>query len=201
MNLLIIIILGLIITLPILSFSYSVDSKDVELATFAGGCFWCMEPPYDKIDGVISVTSGYIGGKTANPTYEEVSTGETEHAEAVQIAYNPKKVTYGQLLDIFWHNIDPTTPNKQFCDVGTQYRSAIFYHNEGQKELAETSKQKLIESGKVGSIVTQIVKASTFYPAENYHQEYYKKNPIRYETYHWLSGRAQRLEELWGDKE
>jgi peptide-methionine (S)-S-oxide reductase len=166
-------------------------------ATFAGGCFWCMEPPFDKLDGVLSTTSGYTGGTKKNPTYEEVSAGGTGHAESVQIIYDPKKVTYAKLLEVFWHNIDPLTPNAQFCDHGSQYRTAIFYHDETQKRLAEESK-KALSSRFRGPIVTEIVPASQFYPAEDYHQDYYKKNPLRYKLYRYGCGRDQRLEELWG---
>ena len=168
-------------------------------ATFAGGCFWCMEPPFDDLAGVVSTTSGYTGGKTVDPTYEEVSAGGTGHAEAVEVVYDPSKVSYEKLLDVFWHNIDPITPNRQFCDRGTQYRSAIFYHDDEQKRLAEKSKQDIEASGKLGKpIVTEIVPAGPFYPAEDYHQDYYKKNPIRYKFYRYNCGRDQRLEELWG---
>lgn len=165
-----------------------------ELATFAGGCFWCMEPPYKKIDGVISILPGYTGGHTENPTYEEVCSGKTGHAEAVEITFDPEKVSYEKLLDIFWHSIDPTTKDKQFCDVGNQYRTAIFYHNEEQKKIAEHSKAKLQNEM---AVVTEIVPATTFYPAEEYHREFYKKNPQRYEQYSYFSGRKERLKELW----
>lgn len=169
-------------------------------ATFAGGCFWCMEPPFDKLEGVVSTTSGYIGGHKENPTYKQVSAGGTGHAEAVEIAYDPKKISYAQLLNIFWRNVDPTTPNRQFCDAGSQYRTAIFYHDETQKRLAEESKRKLEESGRIKqSIVTEIAPASVFYVAEEYHQDYYQKNPLRYKYYRYACGRDKRLEELWGD--
>lgn len=168
-------------------------------ATFAGGCFWCMEPPFDALDGVVSTTSGYIGGGKANPTYEEVSAGGTGHAEAVQVVYDPAKVSYAKLLDVFWHNVDPTTRDRQFCDKGDQYRTAIFYHDETQKRLAEESKQALEQAKKLpGPIVTEIVAAGPFYPAEAYHQDYYKKNPIRYRYYRYGCGRDARLEEVWG---
>lgn len=169
-------------------------------ATFAGGCFWCMEPPYDKLDGVISTTSGYTGGQTENPTYEEVSAGSTGHAEAIQIEYDPAKVSYAQLLEVFWRNIDPTAKDAQFCDHGSQYRSAIFYHNDGQRRLAEESKQALVTSKKFDAVQTQIEPASVFYPAEDYHQDYYRKNPLRYKYYRFSCGRDHRLKELWGDK-
>jgi peptide-methionine (S)-S-oxide reductase len=166
-------------------------------ATFAGGCFWCMEPPYDEIDGVISTISGYIGGTKKNPTYEQVTTGTTGHAEAVQITYDSSKVTYEKLLVVFWRNIDPLTANAQFCDHGSQYRSAIFYHDETQKRLAEKSKQTVQQRFKQ-PVVTEIVPATQFYAAEDYHQDYYKKNSIRYKIYRYGCGRDQRLEELWG---
>ncbi|MGB7970480.1 MAG: peptide-methionine (S)-S-oxide reductase MsrA [Candidatus Deferrimicrobiaceae bacterium] len=170
-----------------------------EVATFAGGCFWCMESPYDKLPGVISVTAGYTGGKQKNPTYQQVSAGGTGHAESVQIVYDPGKIGYEKLLDVFWHNIDPTVKDRQFCDIGSQYRSAIFYHNEEQKVLAQKSKETLEKTKPFkGPIVTEITPASEFYPAEEYHQHYYKKNPIRYKYYRYGCGRDQRLEQLWG---
>lgn len=166
-------------------------------ATFAGGCFWCMEPPYDELDGVLSTISGYTGGTKKNPTYEEVSSGRTGHAEVVQITYDPGKITYSKLLEVFWRNIDPLTPNRQFCDGGSQYRSAIFYHDEAQKRLAVESERAVAKRFKE-SVVTEIVSASAFYPAEDYHQDYYKKNPVRYKIYRYGCGRDQRLKELWG---
>lgn len=168
-------------------------------ATFAGGCFWCMEPPYDELEGVISTTSGYTGGRTPNPTYEEVSAGGTGHAEAVEILYDPEKIGYADLLKVFWRNIDPTTPDRQFCDVGRQYRSAIFYHDETQKQLAEESK-RAVEASKQfeGPLVTEIVQAEPFYEAEDYHQDYYRKNPLRYKFYRLSCGRDKRLKQLWG---
>lgn len=170
------------------------------IATFAGGCFWCMEPPYDALDGVISTTSGYTGGHKPNPTYEEVSSGTTGHTEAVQVVYDPKRISYERLLEVFWRNIDPMAPIAQFCDHGTQYRSAIFYHDAEQRKLAEESKRALESSGRFKSpIVTEIVAAGAFYPAEEYHQDYYKKNPIRYKFYRAACERDQRLGELWGD--
>jgi peptide-methionine (S)-S-oxide reductase len=175
-------------------------SQEFKKATFAGGCFWCMEHSFDELDGVVSTTSGYTGGRKANPSYREVSAGGTGHAEAVQIVYDPQKISYARLLDAFWHNIDPTTADRQFCDRGTQYRAAIFYHNEQQKRLAEASKQALEESRPFAEpIVTGIVAASEFYPAEAYHQNYYLKNPLRYKYYRYHCGRDQRLQELWGD--
>jgi peptide-methionine (S)-S-oxide reductase len=168
-------------------------------ATFAGGCFWCMEPPYDKLPGVISTTSGYMGGKKRFPTYEEVSTGTTGHTEVVQVVYDPGKVSYERLLEIFWRNIDPTVRDRQFCDVGSQYRTAIFYHDEEQKRLAEASKAALEKSKPFKApIVTPVQAAGEFWPAEDYHQDFYKKNPVRYKYYRAGCGRDERLKELWG---
>jgi peptide methionine sulfoxide reductase msrA/msrB len=173
----------------------------LEKATFAGGCFWCMEPPFEKLDGVIEVISGYTGGHKENPKYKEVSAGGTGHVEAVQIVYDPSKITYSDLLDVFWMQIDPTDPNGQFVDRGSQYRSVIFYHDEEQKRLADQSKEALDKSGRYDKpIVTEIVEASVFYEAEDYHQDYYKKNPIRYKYYRYNSGRDQYLKKVWGDK-
>jgi len=168
-------------------------------AYFAGGCFWCMEEAFEKVDGVLTVVSGYMGGTVANPTYEQVSDGRTGHAEAIEVTYDPTKVTYQKLLDAFWRNIDPVTPNAQFCDHGTQYRAAVFYSTDEEKRLAEESKSKIEQSKRLPvPIVTQLVQASTFYQAEDYHQDYYKKNPLRYKYYKYSCGRAQRLEALWG---
>jgi peptide-methionine (S)-S-oxide reductase len=172
-------------------------APSVATATFAGGCFWCMEPPFDNIDGVISTTSGYIGGHVENPTYYQVSDGVTGHAEAVEIRYNPTKVSYAKLLDVFWRNIDPLAKNRQFCDSGTQYRSAIFFHDEDQRKLALASRDRIAKE-KGWKIETEIVPASTFYPAEEGHQNYYLKNPIRYKYYRNGCGRDKRLEQLWG---
>jgi peptide-methionine (S)-S-oxide reductase len=173
--------------------------QGLEKATFAGGCFWCMEPPFDKLEGVVSTTSGYTGGTKPNPTYEEVSSGRTGHAEAVQVLYDPKKVSYEKLLDTFWRNIDPTVRDRQFCDIGTQYRTAIFVHDDEQRRLAERSKAELEKSKPFRQpIVTPVVPAGEFYPAEAYHQDFYKKNPIRYKFYRDGCGRDARLKELWG---
>ena len=167
------------------------------VATFAGGCFWCMEPPFDKLDGVISTTSGYSGGHQDNPTYKQVSAGQTGHTEVIQVVYDPDKVTYQQLLETFWVNIDPLTANAQFCDRGSQYRSGIFYHDPEQQKLAEAS-AKAIQAMFDKPVVTEITEFSKFYPAEDYHQDYYTKNPVRYNYYRWGCGRDKRLEELWG---
>jgi peptide-methionine (S)-S-oxide reductase len=171
------------------------------VATFAGGCFWCVEADFDKVDGVLSTTSGYIGGHTADPTYEEVVRGGTGHAEAVEIVYDPSKVTYQKLLEVFWHNIDPLAKNRQFCDRGEQYRSAIFYHGDAQRRLAGASKAAVEARFKEQPVHTQIVAAGKFYKAEEYHQDYYLKNPIRYKFYRFNCGRDGRLEELWGRKD
>lgn len=168
-------------------------------ATFAGGCFWCMEPPYDNQPGVTATISGYIGGELENPSYEEISQGGTGHAEVVQIEYDPEQISYEQLLEIFWRNIDPFAVDRQFCDVGDQYRSAIFYHDDEQRELAEASKAEMEERFDQ-EIATQIVPANTFWPAEEYHQDYYQKNPVRYKFYRYSCGRDGRLEEVWGEE-
>ena len=168
-------------------------------AVFAGGCFWCMEEVFEKVEGVVSVTSGYMGGQKTNPTYEEVSAGGTGHAESVEVVYDPAKVSYQKLLDHFWKNVDPLTPNAQFCDHGTQYRAAIFYGNDEEKRQAEASRQAVEQSKRFTEpIVTQIMMAAKFYAAEEYHQDFYKKNPARYKFYKYTCGRAQRLEQLWG---
>ena len=168
-------------------------------AYFAGGCFWCMEEAFEKVEGVLSVTSGYMGGTVANPNYEDVSAGRTGHAESVEVVYDPARVSYQKLLDAFWRNVDPITPNAQFCDHGSQYRSAIFFQTDEEKRVAEATKQAIEQSRRFKEpIVTQIVMASQFYPAEDYHQDFYKKNPVRYKFYKYNCGRAQRLEELWG---
>jgi peptide-methionine (S)-S-oxide reductase len=170
-------------------------------AIFAGGCFWCMEPPYDKLDGVISTTSGYVGGSVPNPTYEQVSRGGTGHAEAVRVVYDPTRIDYEELLDVFWVNIDPTQADGQFCDHGDQYRSAIFYATDEQQRIAEQSLAELKKNKPFeGEIVTEIAPATVFYLAEDYHQDYYQKNPLRYKYYYWACGRAQRLSEVWGDR-
>ncbi len=169
------------------------------VATFAGGCFWCMEPPFDALAGVASTTSGYTGGAPVDPTYEEVSSGGTGHAEAVEVRYDPAEITYAELLEVFWRNIDPLASDRQFCDVGSQYRSAIFVHDEEQRRLAEESKRIHETSGRFDRpIATEIVRASVFYPAEEYHQDYYLKNPLRYKFYRTGCGRDRRLQELWG---
>lgn len=168
-------------------------------AYFAGGCFWCMEEAFEQVEGVVAVVSGYMGGTVGNPRYEQVSGGGTGHAESVEVSYDPAKVSYQKLLDVFWRNIDPITPNAQFCDHGNQYRSAVFYGTDEEQRLSEESKAAIERSKRFSApITTQLVKASEFYPAEDYHQDYYKKNPLRYKYYKFSCGRAQRLEALWG---
>jgi peptide-methionine (S)-S-oxide reductase len=167
------------------------------VATFAGGCFWCVESDFDKVKGVISTTSGYTGGHVANPTYHQVSAGGTGHAESVEVVYDPNVVSYSQLLTYFWHHIDPTVKDRQFCDYGHQYRTAIFVHSAAERKLADESKKKVaVELGK--PIYTEIDKAGPFYKAEDYHQDFYKKNPLKYEFYRWNCGRDQRIKQIWG---
>lgn len=193
------IVLSLVGAVAVSSFGSSVEAGTTAKAYFAGGCFWCMEEAFEAVEGVASVVSGYMGGAVANPTYDQVSAGGTGHAESVEVVYDPDKVSYRKLLDVFWRNVDPLTPNAQFCDHGSQYRSAIFYGTEEEQREAEESKATIERSKKFAQpIVTQLVKASTFYPAEDHHQDYYKKNPLRYKYYKFGCGRAQRLESLWG---
>jgi peptide-methionine (S)-S-oxide reductase len=173
----------------------------LDVATFAGGCFWCTEADFDKLPGVISTTSGYIGGEEKNPTYKQVVAGKTGHVEAVQVRFNKTQTNFAELLAAYWLTIDPLTPNRQFCDTGAQYRSVIFYHNDEQHELAKESKATLETSGRFAQpVVTEIWPATTFYPAEEYHQDYYLKNPARYRLYRSNCGRDQRLKEIWGKK-
>jgi len=175
------------------------QDKDLEKATFAGGCFWCMQPFFDNTKGVIKTTVGYTGGHVANPYYDEVSTGETGHAESIEVVFDPKVVSYAKLLDLYWHNIDPTQINGQFSDEGTQYRTVIFYHSDEQKKTAEASKKALGLSGRFDKpIVTAIEPADKFYPAEEYHQKYYLKSTFQYNMYHDNSGRPQYEERIWG---
>lgn len=177
--------------------SAAAQTPQTASVVLAGGCFWCMEPPFDKTDGVLSTISGYSGGKQAKPTYEQVSAGSTGHVEVVKVEYDPAKVSYEKLLDIFWRNIDPVDADGQFCDKGSQYRSAIFYGNEKEKELAEASKQQV--AAKLGqAVATDLLPAAEFYPAEDYHQDYYTKNPLKYKFYRYGCGRDARLEAVWG---
>ena len=194
--------LNRLVTVLIVSFLLQpvAGAQEPEIATFAGGCFWCMEPPFDKLEGVISTTSGYTGGHQPDPTYKQVSAGETGHTEPVRIEYDPSRISYEALLEVFWNNIDPTTANRQFCDAGSQYRPGIFYHDEAQRVAAEKSLQELKQNKPFAEpLVTEITAAGEFYPAEDYHQDYYLKNPFRYKYYRFACGRDKRLEMLWGD--
>lgn len=176
--------------------------SETAFATLAAGCFWCIEADLEKVDGVISVTSGYTGGTVANPDYKQVSAGRTGHTEAVRVVFDPRVISYEKLLEIFWRNIDPTVADRQFCDIGEQYRAGIFYHDEGQRKAAEMSRTALEQNKPFANpIVTEITAATAFYPAEAYHQDYFKKNPIRYSFYRKRCGRDRRLEELWGEKQ
>lgn len=176
------------------------ESADLKAAYFAGGCFWCMQFAFDPVPGVRQTFAGYSGGKEERPTYGQVSSGRTGHAESVAVFYDPKETTYEKLLDVFWRNIDPTAANRQFADAGTQYRAAIFYRTEEEKRLAEASRDALAKSGKFNQpIVTLIVPAAPFYPAETYHQQYYRKNPEEFHSYHEGSGRAPFLRQQWGE--
>src|SRR3954449_7158451 len=177
------------------------QAQKTATAIFAGGCFWCVEADFDKVPGVISTTSGYIGGSVKNPTYNQVSAGSTGHTEAVKIVFDPAKVTYAKLLEVFWRNVDPLVKDKQFCDSGDQYRTAIFYTDDEQKKLAEETRKQVEAKFAPRTVYTQIAKAGQFYDAEDYHQDYYKKNEARYKFYRWNCGRDQRLEQLWGKKE
>jgi len=183
----------------LLGIAFGAHAQATAKATFAGGCFWCVESDFDKVPGVISTTSGYTGGKLANPSYEQVSSKLTGHAEAVEIVYDPSKVSYEQLLQHYWHNIDPTVKDQQFCDHGSPYRTVIFAHDAAQLKAAEASRAALEKSKPFKEpIVTEIVMAGPFYPAEDYHQDYYKKNPVRYQFYRTSCGRDARLKQLWG---
>ena len=190
---------GILLSLAIIAAAAAQPApKPAETAIFAGGCFWCVEADFDKVAGVISTTSGYIGGTVTNPTYEQVSAGVTGHTEAVEIVFDPAQVSYQKLLDVFWRNHDPLAKNRQFCDSGTQYRPAIFYHDDEQRRLAETSKLEVQKKFAPRVVQTEISATTAFYKAEEYHQDYYKKNPVRYKFYRFNCGRDQRLEELWG---
>ena len=169
-------------------------------AVFAGGCFWCLEADFDKLPGVIATESGYTAGKTRNPIYQQVSAGGTGHTEAVRVSYDPAKVSYQQLVDYFWRHIDPTVKDRQFCDVGSQYRSGIYWQNQAERKIAEASRDALLKSGKLKQVLTEMAAASAFYPAEEYHQDYYTKNPIRYAYYRNGCGRDARVQEIWGHK-
>jgi len=192
-------LVGLAVWLGVAAAAVAAPAGNRATAIFAGGCFWCEETAFEGLPGVFSVVSGYTGGQTKNPTYEQVSSGGTGHAESVEVTYDPGKISYEKLLDVFWHNVDPFQKDGQFCDHGTQYRSAIFTRDEAQRKAAEESKRRLEEEPRFkGKIFTQIVPASTFYPAEEYHQDFYKKNPARYNSYRQGCGRDARLKEIWG---
>jgi len=193
--------LNLFIFAALLSVNLFAANNKTETAIFAGGCFWCMEPPFDKLDGVLSTTSGYTAGHKTEPSYGEVSAGKTGHTEAVQIIFEPDKISYAELLKVYWKNIDPVAVNRQFCDSGSQYRSGIYFLNDAQEIAARQSLQRLkMDKPFAETIATEILPASTFYPAEEYHQDYYLKNPLRYKYYRYRCGRDQRLEGIWGDK-
>jgi peptide methionine sulfoxide reductase msrA/msrB len=194
------ILIGSLLLLPLLvTHIQDADAASLQKATFAGGCFWCMQPPFEKLDGVKKVVSGYTGGVTVNPTYEQVSSGGTGHLESIEVTFDPMKVSYEKLLDVFWRQINPTDAGGSFVDRGSSYKSAIFYHTDEQKRLAEASKNKLQGSGRFDKpIATEIRAAGPFYPAEDYHQDYWKKNPVRYKFYRYNSGRDQYIEKVWG---
>lgn len=187
-------IISLILLLPLASFA----AEKQATAVFAGGCFWCMQEAFDKVPGVIKTEVGYTGGSVKHPSYQQVSSGKTGHVEAIQVTYNPAKLSYPELLTAFWHNVDPVDAGGQFCDRGVEYRSVIFYDSSQQQAAAEKSKTSLIKSGKFKQIATEILPEKKFYAAETYHQNYYKKNPIRYKFYKYNCGRAKRLEQIWG---
>lgn len=178
----------------------SAKDTPLEKAVFAGGCFWCVQHDFDQISGVISTIAGYTGGDEVNPTYEQVASGTTGHVQAVLVSYDPEKVSYERLLTVFWHNVDPTRDDGQFCDLGKQYRPVIFCENTNQKRLAEKSKEELLKEGKMKRVLVEILPAKTFYPAEEYYQEYYRKNPDKYKVYRFNCGRDRRLEEIWDKK-
>lgn len=193
----------IVISLIVMGFNIIAQAQgrgaNMEKAIFAGGCFWCMTPPFEKLEGVIKVVSGYTGGSGKNPTYDDYA--QKGHIEAVEITYDPSKITYSQLLDVFWKQINPTDSGGQFCDRGPQYRSAIFYHDDTQKQLAQKSKAELGQSGIFNSpVVTELIPASTFYPAEEYHQDYHKKNPVKYKFYRFSCGRDQYLKKIWSER-
>lgn len=183
---------------PLQGFSASSTSSATATAVFAGGCFWCLQADMDKVKGVLHTTAGYAGGTAKDPTYKQVSAGGTGYYESVKVEYDPSVITYAELLNDFWHTIDPTDSQGQFCDKGSQYQAVIFYDNLTQQNVANQSKEQLIASKRFSQVVTQILPTTNFYPAEDYHQEYYKKNPIRYKFYRYNCGRDKRLEQVWG---
>jgi peptide-methionine (S)-S-oxide reductase len=181
-----------------LTFLTSAAHAATATAIFAGGCFWCVEKDFEKLPGVVEAVSGYTAGKTANPTYQQVSNGQTGHTEAVKVTYDPAKVSYSQLVEYFWRHIDPTVKDRQFCDVGSQYRSGIYWQNEAERATAEASRDALLNSGRFSTIHTELAPSSAFYLAEDYHQDYYKKNELRYNYYRLSCGRDARVKKLWG---
>lgn len=182
----------------ILSNAHAAGPVPTASAVFAGGCFWCLEADFEKLPGVLAAESGYAGGTVVNPTYEQVSAGNTGHIESVKVTYDPSKVSYAMLLNYFWHHVDPTVQNRQFCDVGSQYRTAIFVENDAQRAAVDTSKAAILKTGVIKKIYTETIPLTKFYPAEDYHQDYYKKNPIRYNFYRSGCGRDARVAEVWG---
>jgi len=192
----------LVLLAPLFGTGHALAQPAAKTATaiFAGGCFWCSEADFEKLPGVISAESGYTGGSKVNPTYREVSAGGTGHTEGVRVSYDPAKVSYSALLEYFWRHIDPTVKDRQFCDVGNQYRSAIFYDGDQQRKVIDASRAAILKAGQVKVIETEIAPAATFYPAEEYHQDYYKKNPVRYNFYRLNCGRDARIAEVWGTK-
>lgn len=187
------------VTMGGLSASAQSNAGDTKIATFAGGCFWCIESDFDKVPGVLKTVSGYTGGTTENPTYKTVTYGNSGHHEALQVTYDPKKVSYAQLLTVFWHSVDPTDGGGQFCDRGVSYETAVFVHDDEQRRLAEASKaQAMKDLGK--PLATPVETAGKFYPAEDYHQDYHTRNPLRYKYYRWNCGRNQKVRKIWGDK-
>ena len=197
---------SILATLAAIGLTFSVSgasaqpaAQETAIATFAGGCFWCIEADFDRVPGVLATVSGYTGGKTDNPTYREVSRGDTGHREALQITYDPQKISYAQLLTVFWHSVDPVDSGGQFCDRGVPYETAVFVHNDEQRKLAEASREQVMKD--LGQkIFTPVETAAKFYPAEDYHQDYHNKNPLRYKYYRWNCGRNQKVEQIWGDK-
>lgn len=188
-----------LLAIVLLTFSTVLYAQNEAVATFAMGCFWCGESDFEKMPGVIKVIAGYTGGWTSNPSYEAVTDGKTGHYEAIEVYYDTEKTSYAKLLDVFWHNIDPTDAKGQFCDKGDQYRAAIFYHNKEEKKLAETSRQALVKSKKFDQVATLILPATRFYPAEEKHQDYAQKNPFKYKFYRFTCRRDSKLQSLWGE--
>ncbi len=197
-------VVSMVVTIAALAASLPIHAADLPAgkasAIFAGGCFWCIEADFEKLAGVIEVESGYTAGQTKNPTYESTSSGKSGHTEAVRVIYDPKKVSYPQLVEYFWRHIDPTVKDRQFCDAGSQYRSGIYWQNDAERKAAEESRDALLKSARFPVIYTELQAASEFWPAEEYHQDYYKKNPVRYAYYRNGCGRDARVQQLWGER-